>query len=259
MIVTVDIGNSRIKSASWQAGVIVDRGVTDYDKTRCKAAFDRLFLDVQRPSEIYALSVAEEEVAQALDDWVSEHWQMAVNYLRTEKRYNNIVNAYDDPAQHGVDRWAGLVAAYESFSDTAVCVISAGTATTFDFVDKNGQHLGGYILPSFYSMHKTLLADTANVISASSTQLQQGLPINTSDAVNQGLHKFMQAGIREFCQLAKDSMGEPVQIVLTGGFAKNILDYPAMPAMYYRPDLVMQGLYGMMQSQQQDKKGSMDK
>ncbi|MDT8282573.1 MAG: type III pantothenate kinase [Gammaproteobacteria bacterium] len=257
MIVTVDIGNSRIKMASWQADVIVGRGVTDYDNAHYSSAFDRLFLDVPRPSEIYALCVATEEVAQALDDWVTARWQMDVDYLKTTKKYKNIVNAYEDPAQHGVDRWAGLVAANQSFSNTAVCVISAGTATTFDFVDKNGQHLGGYILPSFYTMHKALQADTANVASTSSMRLQQNLPVNTSDAVNQGLHKFMQAGIRELCRLAEDSMGEPVRIVVTGGFAKNILDYPAMPAMHYRPDLVMQGLYDMMQ--QQNKKGSMDK
>lgn len=257
MILTVDIGNSRIKRALWQVDVIVDRGVTDYDNAHYTSAFDRLFQDVQRPSEIYALCVAAKGVAQALDDWVREHWQMDVHYLKTTKKYKNIVNAYDDPAQHGVDRWAGLVAAYQSFSNTAVCVISAGTATTFDFIDKTGRHLGGYILPSFYTMHKALLADTANVVSTSSTQLQQSLPINTRDAVNQGLHKLMQAGIRELCQLAEDSMGKPVQIVLTGGFAKNILDYPAMPVMHYRPDLVMQGLYGMMQ--RQDKKDLMDK
>lgn len=257
MILTVDIGNSRIKRALWQADVIVDRGLTDYDKTHYAGAFDRLFLGVQRPSEIYALCVAAEEVAQALNGWAKMHWQMDVHYLQTTKKYKNIVNAYDDPAQHGVDRWAGLVAAYQSFSNTAVCVISAGTATTFDFIDKTGRHLGGYILPSFYSMHKVLLADTANVVSTSSMLLQQSLPINTSDAVNQGLHKLMQAGVRELCQFAEDTMGKPVQIVLTGGFAKSILDYPVMPVMHYMPDLVMQGLYGMMQ--RQDKKDSMDK
>jgi type III pantothenate kinase len=256
VILTVDIGNSRIKSASWQVDVIVDRGVADYDDAHFANVLDRLFQGVQQPSEIYALCVASEEVAQALDGWVREHWQLDVNYLKTTKKYKNIVNAYDDPAQHGVDRWAGLVAAYGSFSDTAVCVISAGTATTFDFIDKNGQHLGGYILPSFHTMHKALLADTANIVSISSMQLQQSVPINTSDAVNQGLHKFMQAGVRELCQLAEECMGKPVQIVLTGGFAQNILDYPAMPVMHYRPDLVMQGLYDIMRQQQQDKKGS---
>ena len=109
------------------------------------------------------------------------------------------------------------------------------------------------------TMHKALQADTANVVSTSSMQLLQSVPINTSDAVNQGLHKFMQAGIRELCQFAEDTMGKPVQIVLTGGFAKNILGYPAMPVMHYMPDLVMQGLYDMMRQPQQDKKGSKGK
>jgi type III pantothenate kinase len=233
--------------------VIVNRGQTDCDDDLGgETVLDDLFSGVESPAEIYALCVAADEVSQALNHWVKAHWQTDVIYLKTEKKYKNIVNAYDDPTQHGADRWAAVVAACQSFPGTAICVISAGTAMTFDLIDKNAQHLGGYILPSFYTMHKALLADTANVNSTYSPQWQQNIPINTSDAVNQGLHKFIQSGIRDLCRLAEDTMGKPVQIVLTGGFAETILAYPAMPLMCHKPDLVMQGLYDIMQQQQAD-------
>jgi type III pantothenate kinase len=252
MILTVDIGNSRIKWALWQADVIVTRGQTDYAAVYDATTFDTLFQGVAQPSAVYAICVAADVAAQALNSWVLRHWQTDVAYLKTEKKYKKLLHAYNEPAQHGVDRWAALVAAYQSFPDTAICVINAGTATTFDLIDNSGQHLGGYILPSFYTMHKALLADTANVASKFSEQLQQKIPTNTSDAVNQGLHKFMQSGIREMCQFAQDTMGKPVQLVLTGGFAQAILYYPEMPAMCFKPDLVMQGLYDVMQQRQSE-------
>jgi len=183
-----------------------------------------------------------------LSDWVMQQWQLKVSYLKTQKQYKNVVNAYENPEQHGADRWASIVAAYQDNPGYSVCVISAGTAITVDLVNKDGQHLGGYILPSFDTMHTALLADTANVKSASSMQFHDhSIPDNTSDAVNQGVHRLLQAGLRDLCQFAKTRMDGPMCIVLTGGFANIMLDYPDMPAMLHRPDLVMQGLYSIMQ------------
>ena len=252
MILTVDIGNSRIKWALWQADEISARGVSAYTVDGAIETFDKLFSSVgatpnTRPLRVVAVCVAGEEIASLLSDWVKQHWLMDVEYLQTEKQFENIINAYDDPAQHGADRWAAVVAGHLNFPDSSVCVISAGTAITFDLVNKGGQHLGGYILPSYASMHAALLADTANVSSEFNMQFHQhSIPNNTNDAVNQGLHKLIQAGIRELCQFAQDKLDQPMQIIITGGFAESILEYPDMPAMHYEPDLVMQGLYNIM-------------
>lgn len=247
MILTVDIGNSRIKWALWQAENIIARGVSAYGVDNRVDTFDALFSPIERPARIFAVCVAGDDMSQALSEWVKQHWQLNVEYLKTQKQFNNIINAYHDPERHGVDRWAVVVAGHQSYPHSSVCVINAGTAITFDLINKNGQHLGGYILPSYVSMHAALMADTANVESTHSMRVHKhGIPDNTNDAVNQGLHKLLQAGIRELCQLARDKMGEPMQIILTGGFAEAILDYPDMPAMIHKPDLVMQGLYAIM-------------
>jgi type III pantothenate kinase len=247
MILTVDIGNSRIKWASWMVEKIVARGVARYDEKGLSETFDELFSTVLRPAEVYALCVAGKEMQQALTEWVRSNWQQDVTFLRTEKKYKNITNAYKKPALHGVDRWAAVVAGFQSCPDAAVCVIGAGTAITFDFIKKNGQHLGGYILPSYFSMHKSLLSDTANLKSRPAVKsVKQGVPNNTDDAVNQGLHKLLQAGIRDICESVGSQFDEPMQILITGGFAKTILSYPDMPVMQYKPDLVMQGLYNII-------------
>jgi len=253
MILTVDIGNSRVKWAQWQVEVIVARGVAAYQADRVADAFDHLFLAIEPPSQVFAVCVASEAVRQALSDWVRRYWQLDVHYLKTEKQYQNIINAYQNPKHHGADRWAAIIAASQSFPDVAVCVISAGTAITFDLIDKNGRHLGGYILPSYVTMHAALLADTANVASTVSARFDinnnKNIPDNTDDAVNAGLHKLLQAGIRELCQIAQESLGDSMQIIITGGFAKTILSYPDMPAMHHKPDLVMQGVYSVMKQQ----------
>ncbi len=247
MILTVDIGNSRIKWAGWQAEKIIARGAIAHGSKISVAILDELFLAVEQPAQVYSACVAGEELSQGLSEWVKQHWQLEVKFLKTEKRFENITNAYENPGQHGVDRWAAVVAGHQSYPGFSVCIINAGTAITFDFVNKTGQHLGGYILPSYVSMHQALLADTANVRSAIDAQLSENsVPNNTNDAVNQGLHKLLRSGVREMCQFAEQKMESPVQVIISGGFAKNILKYPGMPAMLHEPDLVMLGLYRIL-------------
>jgi len=261
MILTVDIGNSRIKWASWEAGKIVARAAAAYDEDEMANTLDKLFSVMlttsrARPSSVYALCVAGDARRQALSKWVKQHWQLNVEFLKTEKQHKNITNAYADPSRHGVDRWAAVVAGFQGNPGASICVISAGTAITFDLVKQSGQHLGGYILPSYATMHKCLLSATANLESMlvdsspsdplSARGQQQTVPDNTNDAINQGLHILLRAGIREICHHANNILEAPVKILLTGGFAETILSYSDMPVMHYDPDLVMQGLYNIM-------------
>ena len=274
MIITIDIGNSRIKSAQWRDDVIVARNVVAYDEVEASDVdnnpiFDGLFESVQKPARVLAVCVAHDDLRTALEDWVQTHWQLEVEFLKTADRYGDIVNAYADPAKHGADRWAALVAAHQLVPDNPLCVISAGTAITFDLLEKGGQHLGGYILPSYNSMHLALLSDTADIksfvndpgetkhdtavesgwhmqyhASANSAVAEgEAVPVNTRDAVEHGVHKMLQAGIRELCRSAQDRLGQSMKVVVTGGFAEQILAYRDMPEMIHQPDLVMQGLY----------------
>ncbi len=250
MILTVDIGNSRIKWALWQAEIIIARGVAAHESDKTMSCFETLFSVLEKPSRVFAVCVAGDEQQQALSEWIKQHWQLEVEYLKTQKQYKNIINAYQDPEQHGADRWAAVVAGHQCFPDSSVCVISAGTAITFDLIDKNGRHLGGYILPSYASMHAALLADTANVLSTFNVPSHKhGIPENTDDAVNQGLHILLQAGIRELCRISQENMDKSMQIIVTGGFAETILDYLDMPLIHHEPDLIMQGLYTIMNQQ----------
>src|SRR5262249_16874521 len=53
---------------------------------------------------------------------------------------------YDNPREVGADRIVNAVAAYERYHDVTI-VVDFGTATTFDYVTKAGEYLGGVIVP----------------------------------------------------------------------------------------------------------------
>jgi len=56
-----------------------------------------------------------------------------------------ITNCYLSPSTLGSDRLAAAVAAHSLYPGNDVLVIDAGTAITFDFINKQGEYLGGGI------------------------------------------------------------------------------------------------------------------
>jgi type III pantothenate kinase len=58
-----------------------------------------------------------------------------------------IENRYSTPETLGKDRLAGVVGATTIKPNNDILVIDAGTAITYDFIDSNGNYLGGNIAP----------------------------------------------------------------------------------------------------------------
>ena len=55
----------------------------------------------------------------------------------------------------GVDRWVAMIGARSEFRG-GLCIVDAGTAVTIDAIDKNGNHLGGQIIPGLALMSNAL-------------------------------------------------------------------------------------------------------
>ncbi len=53
---------------------------------------------------------------------------------------------YDNPKEVGADRIVNAVAAFEKYKDHLI-IVDFGTATTFDYISKNGEYMGGCIAP----------------------------------------------------------------------------------------------------------------
>ena len=70
MILTIDIGNSRIKWAAWLTERIIARGVSGYSAENAADVFDRLFSAIEKPQQVFLVSVAGEKLFPVLSDWV---------------------------------------------------------------------------------------------------------------------------------------------------------------------------------------------
>ena len=237
-MLTVDIGNTHIKWAVWEGDGIVRSGCSAYSRQAPEVAFD-CWAGMQPQKRVIVACVAGDVVELALQQWLRNHWSIDAEFLRTRAEQAGVVNAYADPSQHGVDRWAALLAAHALYRQPA-CIIDAGTAVTIDLVDADGKHLGGRILPGLAMMRDALLKGTAQIRHADGEVV--AFADNTADAVSSGTLHLLQAGLTEIFNSAGQCLGSNMIIIITGGMSELIRSLPGLPAMLHEPDLVLQGL-----------------
>ena len=153
-----------------------------------------------------------------------------------EQAQCGVRNLYDNPAQLGADRWAALIGA-RTLHAGACLVVCAGTATTVDVLDDEGNFQGGLILPGVALMVRALAGNTAQLPLAEGKFA--GLPRNTADAIVSGcLHAQAGAIERMFEQVV--AYAEATCLV-GGGAAAQLCDLLRIPTRQV-DTLVLEGL-----------------
>ncbi|CBL44390.1 Putative transcriptional regulator [gamma proteobacterium HdN1] len=142
--------------------------------------------------------------------------------ITTESQRNGLKNSYADHTRLGVDRWLAMLGIWAR-CHRAFCVVDAGTALTIDFVDENGQHLGGYIIPGIRTMLASLNMATELIgelacSAGSEAELRPGT--STREAVQHGALLSLVGAVEHAIQQAPAIHQTEMISVIGGGDAK---------------------------------------
>lgn len=233
MILEIDIGNSFLK---WRLRDTRE-GVVDRGRQPAGAPLEPLLaLWRGRVSCIWVGSVAAPEIDAALVQAMRAEGLPQPRFAVSCERAAGVENSYADPATMGVDRWLEMLAG-RARTGQAFCVVDCGSAITIDFVDGNGRHRGGYILPGMRTLQQALLGTTARVFVERPVSEFRPVPgCSTSDAVTQGADFVFDAIAR---RLALD-VGCDQPLFITGGDGE--LFQQCLGRGEWIPDLVLDGL-----------------
>lgn len=232
----LDIGNSRIK---WLLQTPVEEisGAFSY---RNVEEFSRapLWSLLRSDVSVWASSVANNDIRDRVEAFCADSGSPMVQWAKPQRENNRLKNSYQDVARMGVDRWLAMLAAW-SEQQKAVMVIDAGSAITVDWVDDQGQHLGGHIVPGLNLLTQSLSKGTANV--KFDAQLWSSIaPGQSTDmAVFQGVLAMAVGYIESL--LRQNSKESPMRVFITGGDALTLQKY-IKSEMFWRPNLVIEGL-----------------
>ena len=230
-----DAGNSRCKWAWIEAGVRQHQGVLDNVDETAWQQLKSTFASLATPRKILISNVAGAEMERRLRNLCSV-WKCAPEFLVAQTEQCGVRNDYDQHEQLGSDRWAALIAAWDSVHG-ACLVVNCGTATTVDALSATGEFLGGLILPGVELMRRSLLLNTAQL------GLEAGdvrdFPRSTADAIASGVMRASIGAIRQqFALLEKQGMAS---CILSGGAAVKMLPHLALEVVLM-DDLVLQGM-----------------
>ncbi len=261
MILEVDAGNSRIK---WRLiddhheTVIADTALNSPVSTEVNADFsalDKVFsaLGSQPGNEVTRARISSVRGGgfdAMLSSWLRHKWHLEAEFALVESHCGGVTNSYTDITTMGVDRWLAMLAAYKT-TQGACCILDCGSAATCDWLDAEGIHQGGFIVPGLYLMQESLAQKTP-ALKISFEQWTSPMPgKSTQAAITSGI-VAMLAGFADRCYRESsnaegdsdmdDSAAENTpQWFLTGGDAEFLSKHLSWPHLIEK-NLVLDGL-----------------
>lgn len=132
-----------------------------------------------------------------------------------------IANKYHTPHTLGSDRLAAAVGAYMKHKGCDVLVVDVGTCITYDFVNSNGEYLGGNISPGPTARLRALHDSTALLPMVERKGNTPDLGYDTETAIRSGVMRGVQFEIEGY--IRDIILKYPaVFIYLTGGVHLNL-------------------------------------
>ena len=211
MNLVVDIGNSRTKTAIFSGKELVE-----------SSTFDELSMahlkDLMKRFPLMKRAILSS--VATINPSVSSCLKSAFPYFLelNDQTPVPIRNNYKTPGTLGLDRLAAAIGARELFPDKDLLVIDAGTAITFDMVEKTGTFAGGNISPGLRSRFRALHEFTKKLPLVEESDQWPFIGQTTEEAIRAGVINGMIFEIDGMIDLLKKKLPE-LQPVLTGGDA----------------------------------------
>ncbi|NMG64066.1 type III pantothenate kinase [Azoarcus indigens] len=237
MILLLDVGNTRLKwrlqaEAPGIGGTTFQEGNLGHGELGRLTELLAAHPEIQRliGSNVAGPAVGAEIARLAGAQRITAEW------LRPSAAQCGVRNHYLRPETLGADRWAALIGARARHTGPAL-VVTAGTATTLDLLDGDGNFRGGAILPGVELMRQALAGNTAQLPLADGSYSET--PRNTADAIHSGiLHAQAGAVERMFRQIAD----QPAALCLLGGGAADAFSSLLQIPLRRAENLVLDGL-----------------
>ena len=243
-VLLVDIGNTRVKWASFtRARVGRMKAAAHKGWGGERIARHVVGAGARRLERIVVVSVAGARVDRAFAAEARHRFGIVPEFFRSERRAAGVTTMYSEPWRLGADRLVGAIGAFHLSKRRPVLVVSVGTTMTLDFVDGNGRHRGGAIVPAPDLMIDSLLWGTHGIRRrARGGRGSRGLfARSTRSAISEGARYAVAAVADRAVLEARALVGQSPLVLLTGGAAPDI-GRLIRTRHQHVPDLVLQGL-----------------
>ena len=228
MILTIDIGNTNI-----ELGVVDEQGIvfqerisTDIDRTELEYA-----VLIKNALEVHGLT-GDEITGSIMSSVVPPLVHIIKSAIKKLIGITPMVVGaglktgldikIDNPKTLGADIVVDSVAAKEIYGAPCI-VIDMGTATTITVISKNGDYVGGVIVPGVRSSLEALVSDTSQLPRVSLSSPKHFICTNTIDCMKSGIINGQAALVDGMIDRFWQELGYQTNVVATGGLSRVII------------------------------------
>ncbi|OUS29815.1 hypothetical protein A9Q98_05840 [Thalassotalea sp. 42_200_T64] len=234
MDILIDVGNSRVKYVRVKGNQL--SSIEHCSTEEFIAQLDAF----SKFSSIFLVSVSNQLFSNKLQYW-AQNQSIPFNTLSTEAKSFGVKNSYQQYSSMGADRWLAVLGAQLLFPNKNVLIVDAGTATTFDLLNKEKQHCGGWIIPGLAMMMQSLFDNTDKVFGKTAEIERTGFGQTTNDNVNLGCWSATTGAIHNAIAQAKHDGVQVEQLIFTGGNGKELNRLGKFNGIFIE-DLIFQGM-----------------
>ena len=225
MILTMDIGNTNIKTALFEGMETVEYWRVSTNRNMSSAEYGILLLNLFAHKGIRAEQVEGIMISSVVPqiNFTIEH--MCRTYFNMEPRIigpgvkTGINIKYENPRELGSDRIANAVAAYELYGGPCI-TIDFGTATSFGAISARGEFLGGAICPGLKLAAEALTERAAKLPRFELAKPESVIGKNTVTNMQAGIVYGYIGQINYLVERMKRELGAPnAKVIATGGLA----------------------------------------
>ncbi|EOS61836.1 pantothenate kinase, type III [Firmicutes bacterium M10-2] len=246
MLVAIDVGNTNITIGVFKK----DELITSY----------RLTTKIRRTSDEYGSSLVNFLTAAGID--TKDVHNVIVSSVVPKIMHsfrNGIIKFFDidpiivgpgiktgisvqleNPRSVGADRIADCAGAYHEYGGP-VLVVDFGTATTYDYVTKEGHFKAGAIGVGIESGANALWGQTAQLPEVEIKRPETILAKNTQSEMQAGIFYQFLGGFETTVKQFKKELKEDFKVIATGGLGRVICDHTDLIDIY-DPNLIFKGL-----------------
>ena len=232
MSLMIDIGNTKIKYAHFNKGVIQEKGNCRFEE------IPKILCYYSRIVNNMMLSSVRPIPPKKISNYRRFFPKLILLTSETEvpfKTNYKIINTL------GADRLALVAGAIFTFPNKPILIIDAGTCITFDFVDSQNTHFGGSISPGLNMRLKALNKETEGLPLIKLSKPKGLIGASTKESIISGVFNGVINEIDGTID-AYQKRYPKTKAILTGGDAK-FFDKKFKNSIFVDEDILLKGMY----------------
>jgi type III pantothenate kinase len=227
MLLVIDIGNTNIVVGIYDQDKLAHHWRIGTKKSRTADEYGIMMMALFNFAQIKADGVDGAIISCVVPPLIDTFFEVSHRYFKITPMVvgpgtkTGMPIMTDNPKEVGADRIVNAVAAYHIYK-SSVIVVDFGTATTFDYISKKGEYMGGAIAPGIGISTDALFQRAAKLPRVEIAKPKNIVGKNTIDSMQSGIFYGYIGLVDGIVERMKTEIGLKPKVVATGGFARLI-------------------------------------